>query len=428
MTATQDTAVPGPARRDRTGMRALWGANWISTLGSLMSSLALPWFILETTGSAARTGLLATAITTGAVLSSVASGPMIDRLGFKRASVITDVVSALLVAAIPLLYRADLLEFWLILVLAFLLASMQYPGDAARYALVPGLAHRAAITIDRANAVDRALVRFSMLVGPLVAGILIAVLGPLNVLLIQAATFAASGVIVAALVRPGSRAGAVGPVEVGRSYRTEMLVGLRFVATNSLLLSVALVIALANGLDAALNTVVLPVYAQQIWGSPTSLGVLVSALGAGALIGTALFGALGHRLPRRITFLLGGAAGGLLLYGGLALTPPLGVMAVLVFLGGIIAGPIVPLAQTVVQTTTPEDMYGRVFGALQSTSMAVAPFATAIVGFVIQGAGLVPTIVALGALFLTLTLGMMLNPALRQMDADRTAGATVTTP
>jgi MFS family permease len=156
--------------------------------------------------------------------------------------------------------------------------------------------------------------------------------------------------------------------------------------------------------------------------------VLVSALGAGALIGTALFGLLGHRLPRRITFLLGGAAGGLLLYGGLALTPPLGVMAVLVFLGGIIAGPIVPLAQTVVQTTTPEDMYGRVFGALQSTSMAVAPFATAIVGFVIQGAGLVPTIVALGALFLALTLGMMLNPALRQMDADKTAGARVTTP
>ncbi len=100
MTATQDTAVSGPARRDRTGMLALWGGNWISTLGSLMSSLALPWFILETTGSAARTGLLATAITTGAVLSSVASGPMIDRLGFKRASVLTDVVSALLVAAI----------------------------------------------------------------------------------------------------------------------------------------------------------------------------------------------------------------------------------------------------------------------------------------------------------------------------------------
>jgi MFS family permease len=103
-------------------------------------------------------------------------------------------------------------------------------------------------------------------------------------------------------------------------------------------------------------------------------------------------------------------------------------MAVLVFLGGIIAGPIVPLAQTVVQTTTPEDMYGRVFGALQSTSMAVAPFATAIVGFVIQGAGLVLTIVALGALFLALTLGMMFNPALRQMDADRTAEARVTTP
>jgi MFS family permease len=259
-----------------------------------------------------------------------------------------------------------------------------------------------------------------MLVGPLVGGILIVAVGPLNVLLVQAATFAVSGVIVALFVRLGSRDGASAPVEGGGSYRAELLVGLKFVATNSVLLSVAVVVALANGLDAALQTVILPVYAQEIWGSPTSLGALVSASGAGALIGTAVFGAIGHRLPRRLTFLLGGAAAGLLLYGGLALTLPLGLMVVLVVLGGIMGGPIVPLAQTVVQTTTPEELYGRVFGALQSTSMAVVPFGTAIVGFVIEGAGLVPTIVTLGALFLALTLGMLFNPALRQMDADRT--------
>ena len=72
-------------------------------------------------------------------------------------------------------------------------------------------------------------------------------------------------------------------------------------------------------------TVVLPVFARDNWCNPTALGALVSAIGAGALVGAAVFGAIGHRMPRRLTFLVAGAFGALLLYGGLALTPPLGV-------------------------------------------------------------------------------------------------------
>jgi MFS family permease len=201
-----------------------------------------------------------------------------------------------------------------------------------------------------------------------------------------------------------------------RSYRAELVAGLRFVFANTLLLSIVLVSSVANGLDAALQSVVLPVYTREIWDSPASLGGMVSALGAGTLIGTAVFGAIGHRMPRRLTFLLGGAAGALLLYGGLAVTPPFPVLLVLVALGGIVGGPIVPLMQTVAQTATPADMYGRVFGALQSMTAALVPFVTAIVGFVIEGAGLVPTIVGLLVVYLAITLGMLLNPALRRMD------------
>jgi MFS family permease len=261
-----------------------------------------------------------------------------------------------------------------------------------------------------------------MLVGPIAGGVLIAVIGPADVLYVQAVAFAVSALLVAALVRPGSHEeGAAAPVRAGRHYWGELSVGLRFVAHNSLLLSIVLVVSVANALDGALITVVLPVYARDVWGSPTSLGALTSAIGAGSLLGAALFGAIGHRLPRRLTVLLGGAGGALLLYGGLALTPPLGLMVVLVLLGGVVAGPIVPLLFTVVQTVTPTELYGRVFGALQSLSSAATPFVIAIVGFVVEGAGLVPTIVGLGVLYLAVTLGMLLNPALRRLDDDRTS-------
>jgi MFS family permease len=232
--------------------------------------------------------------------------------------------------------------------------------------------------------------------------------------------FVISALLVAVLVHPGSHEeGAAAPVQGGRHYWSELFVGVRFVLRNSLLLSIVLVVSVANALDGSLLTVVLPVYARDVWGSPTSFGALTSAIGAGSLLGAALFGAFGHRMPRRLTMLLGGAGGALLLYGGLALTPPLGLMVVLVLLGGVVAGPIVPLLFTVVQTVTPTELYGRVFGALQSLSSAAAPFVIAIVGFVIEGAGLVPTIVGLGVLYLAVTLGMLLNPALRRLDADR---------
>src|SRR3712207_5159879 len=192
MTAVDNTVVHRPRPADRSGLLALWGANGISALGSAMTNLAVPWFILQTTGSAARTGLVATAMTAGAVISGVLSGPLIDRVGFKRFSVLTDVVSALLVAAIPWLYAAGALPFWLILVLVFVITCMQGPGDAARYALVPGLARRAGTTIERANGVDRAVAKATLLVGPIVGGVLIAVLGPENVLYVDAVTFGAS--------------------------------------------------------------------------------------------------------------------------------------------------------------------------------------------------------------------------------------------
>jgi MFS family permease len=421
VTATRGREALPSTGPSRTGVRALWGANGVSALGAQTTNIAIPWFILETTGSAAQTALVATAMTVGAVLASALSGPLIDRFGFRRASVVTDVVSGLGVAAIPVLYAAGLLRYWLILVLVFLITCMQAPGDSARYALVPGLSARAAMTVERANAVDRSIARGTMVVGPVVGGLLIAVFGPADVLYVQAAAFLVSALLVAALVHPRGHAdgGAAAPGSIA-GYRTELMVGLRFVAGSSLLVSVVLVASVANAIDGSLITVVLPVYVQEIWSSPTDLGFLVSAIGAGSLLGTAVFGAIGQRMPRRLTFLLGGAGGALLLYGGLALTPPLGAMVFLVLLAGAVGGPVLPLLFTVVQTTTPPEVYGRVFGALQSLSAAVAPFGIAAVGFAIEAAGVVSTVVVLGAVYLALTLGMLLNPALHRMDDVRT--------
>ena len=97
--------------------------------------------------------------------------------------------------------------------------------------------------------------------------------------------------------------------------------------------------------------------------------------------------------------------------------PPLAVAIAAGALGGIISGPINPLYETVIQQNTPPQMLGRVFGTLNALAQAGIPFGAALIGFVVDEVGLVPTIVGMGAIYLGVTLAMFLNPALRPMDA-----------
>ena len=75
MAATENAAARTLVAADRRGILALWGANGVSALGGQMTNVAIPWFMLETTGSAAKTGLVATAIIAGGVVSAGLSGP-----------------------------------------------------------------------------------------------------------------------------------------------------------------------------------------------------------------------------------------------------------------------------------------------------------------------------------------------------------------
>src|SRR5687768_9947970 len=101
---------------DRRPVYAVLTAEGISQVGNMMTIVAGPWFVLQTTGSAAKTGLVGAALALG-LLAPVLGGPLVDRVGFRRGTVLADVVSAATVASIPALRLAGLLEFWHILVL-----------------------------------------------------------------------------------------------------------------------------------------------------------------------------------------------------------------------------------------------------------------------------------------------------------------------
>ncbi|MBA2345985.1 MAG: MFS transporter [Rubrobacter sp.] len=409
--------------RERLPIFALLLANAVSVVGNAMTAVAVPWFVLQTTGSAAKTGLTGAVMALGAVLAAFFGGSIVDRLGFKQTSITADLMSGATVALIPLLYAAGYLPFWQLLVLVFLGAVLDAPGMSARDAMIPDLARSARMRLERANSLDASVPRLAQFLGPPLAGVLIVFLGATGVLWLDAATFAVSAAIVTVAVPAVRFTAEKDDVESRSGYLSELLAGLRFVRTNLLIFSMILVATAANFLDAPLQAVILPVYANEVFGSAPSLGAMLGSFGGGALAGTLLFGLVGHRLPRRLTFVICWFVAGPLAYLTLAMTPTLPVIIGVFVFVGILARPINPIFMMIFQEHTPPGLRGRAFGVLNALAMAATPLGMALGGFLVEGLGLVPTLIGMGVFYLVLTSSMFFNPALRDMDGSMKSGS-----
>jgi MFS family permease len=402
------------ASNRRAPFAALMAADAISMNGNMLAQLAIPWFVLETTGSVAQTGLTAAFGLLPLILASFFGGAVIDRLGHRQASVISDLASMLAVAAIPLLYTLGVLPFWLLLVLVFLGALLDAPGMTARFALRPDVARMAGLRLERANSISELVESGAQLSGPLLAGVLIALIGPGPVLWLNAVSFGISAVLVLLLVPAVTlTAGEVVP-QAGR-YLADLVEGVRFVLAEPPIRSIFVSAAVLNLLISPLLVVILPVYMNTVVGSAASLGFVIAAFGGGSVAGAAFYGVAGHRLPRRRTFVTGVFAMGLG-FSTLAFLPPVWVMVVAMFVGGTIAGPNGPLISTVLQERTPAVLRGRVFGATTAVGFAGAPLGVLLAGGLLPVIGIQPTLIGIAVIFLSVALALALDQGLREMD------------
>ena len=180
------------------------------------------------------------------VIAGFFGGTLIDRLGYKRTSIIADLASGVTTAMIPLLHFTIGLEFWQLMVLVFLGALLDTPGGTARAALLPELAEQAGMPIERATSLTHVIERGARLVGAPLAGLLIGIMGTENVLWLDAASFFISAGIIW-IVISGQK-----PVEKERKstgYFDELRDGLRFIAHDKLILAIVIMVMLTNFLD-----------------------------------------------------------------------------------------------------------------------------------------------------------------------------------
>lgn len=401
----------GPAG-SRMPILAVLSANLISLTGNSLTTVAVPWFVLVTSGSAAKAGITGAAGILPSVISGILGGTLVDRIGFKRTSIFSDLLSGLAILLIPILYHTAGLPFSVLLGLLFVSRLFSVPGSAARQSLVPDLASVATMPLERANAAYSATSNVSTLAGSVLAGLLIAVFGASNVLIVDALTFVVSAVLIGITVStPRTELGRKGH---GDPYFRGLGEGFGYLLRDPLIFAMSLVAAAFNFLGVPLLTVILPFYARHVFGNAVDLGVILGAIGAGTLVGAIGYGIFSARIPRRLAFL-----GALFLVGtvgvSLTLLPGVFLTAGILTVMGLATGPLNPITQTVIQERVPTALLGRVLGFIGALGNVASPLGLLFFGILLEIAGLQITIFLDTVSFLFIAVGLVTIPSLKHV-------------
>lgn len=406
-------------RRDLVLLEA---ANLLGGVSNAVVMVVVPWLILERTGSPAAAGLAgALAALPGIVVSPVA-GVLVDRVGRKAISVVSDLFSALSVALFPLLDAVGLLDYGAILALALLGAVFDPAGYTARKALIPQVAVGSRVTRDQVNSLHEGIFAGGWVIGPMVGAVGIATVGSVTTMWFAFAAFALAAAAVLGM-RVVNRADLAGTDLVGASPWHSARLGLRALVRDRPVWLLTIMVTLIWLLYAPTESVLLPVHFQSL-SQPESFGIVISAMSVGAMVGAFGYGWVARRLTRhRLTtacVLLVAVA-----YLPLALLPPVWVMVLPALLLGLAWGPMEPLLNTVVQDRFPEHQHGRIYGVQLGIFCAAPPLGQLLTGAAVEGYGVQVVFVWVAVLLGGSAVVTAALPVLRGLDDESATVAVI---
>jgi MFS family permease len=381
--------------RDRA-LTAVIAARLVSLTGTNMTTVALPWFVLATTGSTTKMGLVLACQTLPAFALGIPGGSVVAVLGARRSLVLGDALRAPLLVAVPILHSFGVLSFPALLALVTVIGSFSVPYAAAASSLLPEIVGEHEREVARAQAALQVAIQTTGVVGPVAAGVLIPLIGAPQLLFVDGASYAVSAAIVLVFVRAGHA--------VPRADRRRgVLDGVRHVFADSLLASIVTVGLVAHvGLAALFAS--LPALAFRDFHDARSAGVLFTADAVGSIIG----GLAAMRLARRYSPLRLGIAGFGLMSAPiwlLTLATPLPLAVIVMFVFGL-GGPLgVAPISALLTTRAPAEIRPQVVAAFLSITSAGIPIGAAATGYAITAVGFRTTY---GAVAAAMTLSTLL--------------------
>ncbi|MFC9979168.1 MFS transporter [Gordonia sp. NPDC127522] len=385
----------------------------LSVLGNAIAAVAFPLIVLDVTGSALGAGIVAASTAVPAIVAGMFMGVVIDRINKRTSSVLTDLISAACVAALPVVDMIWGLALGWFILFGILGSLGDVPGLTARDALLPAIVRSGSLTSERLVGLRESFGAVALLLGPALAGTLMAVFGGSTLLWVTAATSAAAAVCTLLIPRPVGEVASAG-TRAGGAW-AELRAGWRVLARSRFLVATTMLGVAAVVVLTGFQGLVLPVYFTMV-DEPGMLGFVLTALAAGSLLGGGVYAAAGARGRRAIWLVAGlvGTTAGFAVIAGLASIAAVFGGAVLV---GVANGVFGSLIGVLMIERIPEAMRGRIMGT-QNAIMTAAPTVGIVVAALVTEYGSVEAAAVVVPLVWLIGVALFTRPVLRNLEAD----------
>ena len=358
--------------------RLFFGGQTVSLIGTWMTRIAISWVVYELTGSAWLLGLVGFAGQMPTFLLASLGGVWVDRLNRHRVLVITQILSMLQSFALAALALSHVINVWEIAALSAMQGFINAFDMPARQAFVVQMVEEKE-DLSNAIALNSSMVNVARLLGPSIAGIIIAAVGSGYCFLLDGFSYLAVIASLLAMRRvpaqtQGRRQSVMSELRAGWSYVSG------FAPTRAILLLLALI-----SLVGMPYSVLMPIFATQyLNGGAHTLGFLMGASGCGALFGAVVLAARKSvvGLGRVIAIAAALFGGGLVAF---SFSRILWLSLPLMFITGFGMITTMAASNTILQTISPDDKRGRVMSFYTISLVGMAPFGSLLAGTVAGG-------------------------------------------
>ncbi len=365
----------------------------ISLVGSWMQSTAQGYLIYELTGSSAYLGYVGFASGVPTLLFTLVGGVVADRISKRKLLIITQISMMLLAAILATMVFLNIVQPWHILVLAFFLGIANAFDAPARQSFIAELVERKDLT--NAIALNASLFNMGIVVGPAVAGLVYAWVGPAWCFSINSISFMAIIYCLTRMKMPPRE-----PAPVRRSAFSDIREGFLYIATKKLTQVQLAALAVVSSFGFSMLTL-LPAWAVAILGGDVRTnGLLLSSRGVGSLIGALFIAWAGHRIVRGKFWTIGSFFLPLVMlaFSQVRLLAPSMLLLVAIGFGLMLC---TNLTNAMVQTDVDDRYRGRVMSMYTLVLMGSQPLGSLMVGLVANGLG-EPTALIINAAVLML--------------------------
>lgn len=379
-------------------MSAFFGST-----GNSAVHVAIPWLVLETTGSSAQAGIVLGLSGLSVIFTAPLIGGLIAILGARPVSVWADIISGTSVLLFPIIGTLFGLNIASLLVIAIFGAMFDPAGGTARKSLIQPVVENEGLSLTKFNGTYEAVATIGTVIGPTAAALAISIIGVNATFYVIAVVFVFASAT-ASLIPVITVRGDKGKVFSVSNVVGETRLGVSTLWRDKPLMSLVGLYTMLTAIYMPVESIVLSRYFQDL-DEPQTLGFVLSAMSVGIVIGALQF----HRAvrilsPRNLVVISMSLIGAVVC--GMAFLP--GAIA---FIGlglalGLAFGPVSPLTNYLVQRRVPQHLHGPVFGTQFSLTHLALPAGTLALGLIVQSVSIAPLLFVIGALFIAVTLSV----------------------